>query len=795
MAKKKNQQDKPKSDYSKEIVAIVIIAVAIFFLYILWADSEGGAVGGFIHKVFTGFFGQIGAYAVVIFLLIFGLHSLFRKERLPLSFYLSYLALLISTLAFIHVLALPNGDFTRAGDYGLQAAGSGLTGGLLISGVYKAVGAVGVYIFFITLTLVSLISLTKISIINILKKLYNTVKIGLTSLFIAIKKALKSEKKEKPIAQDNREIIIEDSKTRLKKLLAEQEELTSDTNSPEVKEEKKLLRSGRHLRTKHVEDENLNDSEQKKLPLITDNGEESAINGDEAPEKTEGVSDNKEAAFDPTSEDFSQSIIEEEMDKDYQIPPLSLLKSPEAKETDSQQFIRQQAHKIEETLSNFKIDARVTKVSVGPTITRFELQIGAGIKVSRVSSLENDLALSLAVKSIRIEAPIPGKAAIGIEVPNEAVNTVYLQEVLSRADLTSDPTALHAGIGLDIAGTPVISKINEMPHLLIAGATGSGKSVCINSIINSFLLQKTPQEVKLVLIDPKRVELGIYNDIPHLLTPVVTDPKKAAHALIWVVQEMEKRYQILAKVGVRNIGQFNKKIQSGGIHDLDLRQMPYIVIIIDELADLMIVAQKEVEDSICRIAQLGRAAGIHLVVGTQRPSVDVITGLIKANIPARIAFAVSSSIDSRTILDMSGAERLLGSGDMLYMPQGMNKPLRVQGSYISEKEIAAVVNFIKEQRPANYQRTTFVQEAEIAPESSGDRDELFEDALLTFIDYGSASISLLQRRFRIGYTRAARIVDQLEDAGAISGYAGSKPREVLEDSEIVQEILAKNSRL
>ncbi|KUK35350.1 MAG: Cell division protein FtsK/SpoIIIE, partial [Caldanaerobacter subterraneus] len=416
-------------------------------------------------------------------------------------------------------------------------------------------------------------------------------------------------------------------------------------------------------------------------------------------------------------------------------------------------------------------------------ITRFELQPSAGVKVSRIVSLTDDIALSLAAPSVRIEAPIPGKSAIGIEVPNDKIAPVYLREVIDSKKFRNFKSDLAIGLGKDIAGNIVIVDLSKMPHLLIAGATGSGKSVCINSLIVSLLYKASPQQVKMILIDPKVVELNIYNGIPHLLTPVVTDPKKAASVLNWAVQEMTKRYNLFAQYGVRDIDSYNEKYKENSLYK--------IVIIIDELSDLMMVSPAEVEEYIFRLAQMARAAGIHLVIATQRPSVDVITGVIKANIPSRISFAVSSQIDSRTILDMTGAEKLLGKGDMLFNPIGAAKPMRIQGAFISEEEVEAIVNFLKNHSNPQY------EEIEIEEKTNGkifeqQEDELLEDAISVILETGQASISMLQRRLRIGYARAARIIDQLEQKGIISGYDGSKPRQILVSKEEIKKILEES---
>ncbi len=468
---------------------------------------------------------------------------------------------------------------------------------------------------------------------------------------------------------------------------------------------------------------------------------------------------------------------------DYQLPPLELLRMPKpTNQTKDHANIYANARKLEKTFQSFGVKAKVTQVHLGPAVTKYEVYPDVGVKVSKIVSLSDDLALALAAKDIRIEAPIPGKSAIGIEVPNEEVATVSLREVLEATENYKPDAKLLIGLGRDISGEAVVAELNKMPHLLVAGATGSGKSVCINGIITSLLMRAKPHEVKLMMIDPKMVELSVYNGIPHLLAPVVTDPKKASQALKKVVSEMERRYELFSHTGTRNIEGYNEYIKRHN-QESGVKQplLPYIVVIVDELADLMMVASSDVEDSITRLAQMARAAGIHLIIATQRPSVDVITGVIKANIPSRIAFSVSSQTDSRTILDMGGAEKLLGRGDMLFLPMGASKPVRVQGAFVSDEEVEAVVQFVISQQKAQYQE-------EMIPSDTmddGDEfdDELYDEAVQLVIEMQSASVSMLQRRFRIGYNRAARLIDAMEARGVVGPYEGSKPRAVLISKE------------
>lgn len=487
-------------------------------------------------------------------------------------------------------------------------------------------------------------------------------------------------------------------------------------------------------------------------------------------------------------------------DGEYTMPSLELLLPPDKPGSRrAKNELVQLGKLLEETLANFGIEAKVIHIDCGPVITRYELQPAPGIKVSRIVNLADDIALSLAAADIRIEAPIPGKAAIGIEVPNKQQEMVKLSEVIGTTEFHSERLKLPLALGKGVAGDTEVVDLSAMPHLLIAGATGSGKSVCMNTLIVSLLYRLRPDQLRILMVDPKRVELAVYDGIPHLLAPVITDPKKAAAALKWVVDEMETRYELFASAGVRNIEKYNEyvnqeqqrmkdnpPIAQGQETDSEVEEkfppepLPYVVVLIDELADLMMVASSDVEDAVCRLAQMARAAGIHLVVATQRPSVDVITGLIKANIPARIAFAVSSQVDSRTILDCGGAERLIGKGDMLYLSPSSSKTVRIQGAYISDKEIEAIAKFWKKQGQPDYQEVT--DNRSFNSEEDGDADDdLFHDAVRLVVSSGQASISLLQRRFRIGHSRAARLMDMMELKGIVGPYQGSKPREVLVD--------------
>ena len=495
-----------------------------------------------------------------------------------------------------------------------------------------------------------------------------------------------------------------------------------------------------------------------------------------------------------------QENSEQKPIKEYKFPPLKLLKSGRGKGTKSNEAsVRETAMKLKSTLENFGVNVTVTDYSCGPSVTRYELQPEQGVKVSKITNLADDIKLNLAAADIRIEAPIPGKPAVGIEVPNKESQPVFFRDLLESDNFQKFPSNIAFAVGKDISGQVVVADIAKMPHLLIAGATGSGKSVCINTLIMSILYKAKPDDVKLIMVDPKQVELSIYNGIPHMLIPVVTDPKKAAGALNWAVLEMTNRYQLFAQYNVRNLQGYNEKVKAvtgSEEGNEDLKKLPQIVIIVDELADLMMVAHGEVEDAIVRLSQLARAAGIHLVIATQRPSVDVITGLIKANVPSRIAMTVSSGVDSRTILDMNGAEKLLGKGDMLYFPSNIPKPIRVQGAFVSDEEVSKVVQFLKDNMSGEVNYDESITETAIASKAGGqaaeqqdDRDSLFADAGRFVIEKERGSIGMLQRQFKIGFNRAGRIMDQLADAGVVGPEIGTKPRKVLMTAEEFEEFI------
>lgn len=536
------------------------------------------------------------------------------------------------------------------------------------------------------------------------------------------------------------------------------------------------------------------------------------INRAEPAPDVEGAEPFAEEPYEPVRESKKKSgamasavaADEAKPKKAYHFPPMNLLKRGNKTSGESDAHLRETAMKLQQILQNFGVSVTVTNVSCGPAVTRYELQPEMGVKVSKIVGLTDDIKLNLAAADIRIEAPIPGKAAVGIEVPNKENSAVMLRDLLETAEFKNSQSKISFAAGKDIAGKVVVADIAKMPHLLIAGATGSGKSVCINTLIMSILYKASPEEVKLIMIDPKVVELSVYNGIPHLMIPVVTDPKKAAGALNWAVAEMMRRYQAFAEQNVRDMKGYNEKAASSpAIDGEELKMMPQIVIIVDELADLMMVAPGDVEEAICRLAQLARAAGIHLVVATQRPSVNVITGLIKANMPSRIAFSVSSGVDSRTIIDMNGAEKLLGKGDMLFYPSGYQKPARVQGAFVTDKEVQSVVEYLKNHNgDADYDNeiVQHVNTSEIgtgqglgAGSEENERDMYFTEAGRLIIDKDKASIGMLQRTFKIGFNRAARIMDQLCEAGVVGGEEGTKPRKVLMSKEEFEQYMGENS--
>ena len=638
--------------------------------------------------------------------------------------------------------------------------------------LYKLVGKIGLFVIFVTLYLISSMLIFDYNLVSI-RNFFGGFKEKASKVKFVDKKYEKDDyinlNKKYGASEGNKE--------------SKKDDISEDNNKI------KILDFMKNSSLNDIEDnKNEKDNQLKDNIKINDFKQESKMPRDLSLDNTiieqRGFNSEKAKEEESIDKEISNNIASKgsSVGASYVAPNADLLNLNNNNELDKddKKALLANAAKLEETLMSFGVEAKILQVTKGPSVTRFELQPKAGIKVSKIVNLADDIALGLAAKGVRIEAPIPGKSAIGIEVPNKEQTPVFFREIVESKEFLDNKFKVACALGKDITGKAVVTDLSKMPHVLIAGATGSGKSVCINTLIVSILYKYSPDEVKLLMVDPKVVELNVYNGIPHLLIPVVTDPKKAAAALNWAVNEMTRRYKLFADNGVRNIESYNALYNKGEVPE----KLPYIVIIVDELADLMMACPHDVEDYICRLAQMARAAGMHLVIATQRPSVDVITGVIKANIPSRISFAVSSQIDSRTILDSAGAEKLLGRGDMLFYPVGESKPQRVQGAFISEEEVEHVVSFIKEsQRDAQYEEDILehINSATIASEGNGDgdRDELLDEAIEIVVESGQASASYLQRRLRIGFNRAARIIEELEECGVISRRDGSKPRQVL----------------
>ena len=755
MAKKKKRKEdkKSSSNFKVEIVGILLVLASIIgfvpyngfvgnlikafaiFLFGAWYWIFLVSIffiGGYmiIKRESVKFFSikLIGLYMMILSILIFA-HSTYIDRQFEDK------SNLVTNLNEMEVIKETIDNFMASINEIKEPVGGGIIGASVSVLFFNLFGTQAIWIVVITIAIGGFVLFTGFSIVDFIKNTSNKAK----------EKMLKSkekrdkreiEKAEQKFDNDNKIVV-----SSVDELIRVNEEKTDETKEKIEKIDNKS------------EDKNIKNENQTDIDNIT-------INCD----------------------DYEEN-------KGYVYPPITLLTKPSRdKSKDNQESIKKNVPILIQVLKDFGIEGRIIAANIGPSVTQYELEIKAGTKVSKLLGIHREIALALAAKEVRIEAPIPGKSTIGIEIPNKSISTVVVREILERVPKSLDGSKLLVTLGKSIDNNPVWCEINKTPHLLVAGSTGSGKSVCINSIIVSILMRAKPDEVKLVLVDPKKVELSMYNGVPHLLAPVVTDPKKANIALKKIVVEMERRYDVFSESGTKNIAGYNTYVEKKNEtlpEGEKLRKIPYIVVIIDELADLMLVAAKEVEDSIMRITQMARAAGIHLIVATQRPSTDVITGVVKANIPSRISFAVSSSIDSRTILDMTGAEKLLGKGDMLFLPQGENTPIRVQGTYISEEEIASVVDHVIKQQKARYDETLLMDEEEMHAttglENSSDNAEepLYNEIVEFVVTQGKASASLLQRRFRLGYNRAARVIDLLEERGIIGPNNGSKPREVL----------------
>nr|WP_157863123.1 DNA translocase FtsK [Desulfofarcimen acetoxidans] len=742
-----------------EIAGLASICLGIIAALCL-LNPTAGVIAYLVEAFLKGSLGE-ARFMVPLLFILSGLKLLIKplKGKTPAKIYGAVL-LLVVVLAFWH-LPLAGKSYFRAA---LSGDGGGLIGAVMIFLITESFGMTGSYIILVTLFIVAVLLLTNVSLVSMLKALLEKIKYFFNKIKLALRDFLYEEVEEEAL------IKIEQVK-RAVQINNGRDAIIGDTGKETNQGQATYSISAKEA----GERDSLNDSHMEVSPALHLDFINVVSVEEQSNEKNCQTAEDLAAGDEPAVDLHSEP-------SGYQIPPLQLLQQPlKVKNSKTNKDISHNIQVLEKTLASFGVKARVTMVSRGPALTRYEIQPPVGIKVSRIMNLADDIALSMAVPDVRIEAPVPGKAAVGIEVPNKEVSRVYLRDLLETRDFQLSSSCLTVVLGKDIAGSPIIADLSKMPHLLIAGATGSGKSVCMNTLIASILFKASPEEVKFLIIDPKMVELTTYNGIPHLVSPVVTAPKKAATALRWAVREMEHRYRLFAAAGVKDIVRYNK-LQNNKKSQGENKTLHLVVILIDELADLMMVAPADVEDAVCRLAQMARAAGMHLVVATQRPSVDVITGLIKANIPSRISFAVSSQVDSRTILDTGGAEKLLGRGDMLFSPIGAAKPLRVQGAYLSDKEVENLVNYLKQQVfPVQEQDVTGELEP-VETEQALD-DELLPRAVEIFIESGQASISMLQRRLRIGYARAARLIDMMEQKGIVGQFEGSKPRAVLINEE------------
>lgn len=748
---------------AKEILGIVIIALGLLAFVCVFFTSKSGTFGLPFKQVTSGLFGW-AHYLIPLAILLLGFYMVLAgrvREVGRKALYIILLILLVPCFFQIAYLTKNMSDISSGMnvwkfilhmyDIGKDNINNGgVFGGIVMTPFVIFFGITGGYIITITASVVVLIYLTNKTLLDFFIKIKN--------IFVALFKWMKDA--FKPIEE------TEETKKALDKAQPFIQQSINDIPIHTAKEPINIIMN-----------KNPESIDEPKKPVSRFTGP--IIIKKEEPQKPSAL--------------YSKSDSPQK-EGEYVFPPLSLLDSyVDSGDSDNYEQI---ARKLENTLLSFGVEVAVTNIMCGPTVTRYELQPKAGVKVSRIVALADDISLNLASRDVRIEAPVPGKSVVGIEVPNTKKSIVSLKEVIASKEFQGSKSILTIAIGKDIAGNCTISDVRRMPHMLIAGATGSGKSVCINCIITSILYKATPEDVKFIMIDPKKVELINYNGIPHLLLPVITNIKKAAGALNWAVEEMSNRYDMFNKQGVRDITSYNESVKK----DPELKKMPSIVIIIDELADLMMRNPGEVEESICRLAQLARAAGIHLIIATQRPSVNVITGVIKANIPSRLSFAVVSQVDSRTILDMGGAEKLLGNGDMLFHPMGLSKPVRMQGAYISDSEINKVVKFIKERSDASYDEDVVenIEKSDrktMETDIENEVDELLPAAISLVVEIGQSSVSYLQRKLKLGYGRAARIVDQMELRGIVGPFEGSKPRAVLISKEEWSEMQINNPDL
>lgn len=781
MATKKKKSKKNVSiidKYLKEIYGVIWIGISIILMFSLYTNWAG-YLSVISKDIFVNLLG-VGAFTLPIYMIYVIIKLNFLKEKKILNAkFVGVTIVVITTMLLIQLLDMKSIDTNNFMNTISNIINSqneitgGIIGFIIVFPIYKLVGSIGLYIIFIIAYFIASVLIFDYS-INDLKKLFKLLINNKTNVRNSISKKGGSDSKKIKIKVNNEESEKEEF---LKNIESKIKILDFMKNTPkssielEEKSEIKINTDSRENADIKVQHHKLDDKfKTQKIKKIEGN---SPIRGNED-------------VISKTQEIQSKTY----QNKKYVRPNADLLNINTNLKLDKNEKkeLLENADKLEKTLLSFGVEAKILEVTKGPSVTRFELQPKAGIKVSKIVNLSDDIALGLAAKGVRIEAPIPGKSAIGIEVPNKEQTPVFFREILESNEFKNNNYKVACALGKDITGKCIVTDISKMPHVLIAGATGSGKSVCINTLIVSILYKYSPEDVKLLMVDPKVVELNVYNGIPHLLIPVVTDPKKAAAALNWAVNEMTRRYKLFADNGVRNVDSYNELVKKGVID----KKLPYIVIIIDELADLMMACPRDVEDYICRLAQMARAAGMHLVIATQRPSVDVITGLIKANVPSRISFAVSSQVDSRTILDSTGAEKLLGKGDMLFYPVGESKPKRVQGAFISEEEVENVVSFIKDIKSDSKCESEILEYINSASDTSiksnEDCDELLDEAIKIVVETGQVSTSYLQRRLRIGFNRAARIVEELEKNRIISARDGNKPRQVLMSKEEFENI-------
>lgn len=769
----KKQSAKPtnRSEGSRHLRSIIWFAVAVFLLCVVFIKGEN--LWTYMHEFVFGVFG-VTAYVYPFLIGFAAVLCALNKISDNKGKIVGISSVVVLVSAIIDIFSIdPTFKFLEhiklAYNSGMELTSGGFLGGLIGKPIRAAFGDTGASIVLILIVCVLLMILTRTTLVSLFKAISKPV----VSVKNHAEDAYARREEERANKQFSVDIPVDDG--------------------PEGRKKARMSMSPKQRRL--VDAYHGKELEAEETPILEDTYTDVSEDRQELDDALKNAKQEADAEIidaKAETEAFTREVekLDESNDKGYVYPPLSLLKEPTQTGSLLGQDTSATAEHLVETLKSFGVETRIVDISRGPTVTRYELQPCAGVKISRITALADDIALNLAAGNVRIEAPIPNKAAVGIEVPNKDKSAVNIREILEAPEFVSAKSKLTVALGKDISGNIITADIAKMPHGLIAGATGSGKSVCTNSIILSLLYKNSPDELKLLLIDPKTVEFEPYNGIPHLKVPVVTDPKKAAGALGWAVEEMEKRYKMLSDRKVRNIEEYNTFVESLSDEERqDIEKMPYLVIIIDEFADLMQTASKEVEDYIARIAAKARAAGIHLLLATQRPSVDVITGVIKANIPTRIALTTSSQIDSRTIIDQAGAEKLLGRGDMLFNPVGTSKPKRVQGCFVSNEEIKAVVDFIKGDREAEYdQEAMFEIERQAAmekkqrtglPEDGPDEDPMIKEAIRVVVENGLASTSLLQRKLKLGYARAARIVDEMEQRGIVGPYEGAKPRKVL----------------